>query len=184
FLAGRNISVPFSVSAQGGTGSGGTTDVEAGANADIAGQLVVDGTLFAGQNFLSGCTVTVESKAVLSAQGPSAGMPGAALNLVQPGAAMTTAGTLKAGFENLLTYRQPPAPVTTGATIVPAPTIQQDPTIPCCVACPVTTTTSTTTTLPTTSTTSSTSTTTVVPTTPSSTTTSSTSTTPLHTTTP
>ncbi|HKA29714.1 MAG TPA: hypothetical protein VKH82_10080 [Candidatus Binatia bacterium] len=183
FFAGRNLSVPQPVNASGGTGSGGTTDVEAGANADVAGQLVVDGTLVAGQNFLSGCTVTVESNALLSAQGPSAGMAGAAMNIVQAGSAMTIAGTLKAGDQNLLTYRQPPAPVTTGATIVPAPTIQQDPNIPCCVACPVTTTTSTTTSLPTTSTTSSTSTTAVVPTTTSSTTTSSTSTTTIHTTT-
>jgi hypothetical protein len=170
FFAPRNISVPQPVNASGGSGSGGTTDVEAGANPDVAGQLVVDGTLVAGQNFLSGCAVTVESNALLSAQGPSAGMAGAAMNIVQAGSAMTIAGTLKAGDQNLLTYRQPPAPVTTGATFVPAPTIQQDPNIPCCVACPVTTTTSTTTSLPTTSTTSSTSTTTVPPTTTSSTT--------------
>src|SRR5262249_53896373 len=87
----------------------------------------------------------------------------------------TIAGTVKAGDPNILTSPQPPAPVPTGATITPPPTIQQDSNIPCCVDCPVTTTTSTTTTLPTTTTTSSTTTTTTGP--PTTTTTSSTSTT-------
>src|SRR5262245_6626132 len=178
FLAGRNLTVPQPANAQRGPGSGGTTDLEAGTTADVAGQLVVDGTLVAGQNFLSGCTVTVESKALLSAQGPAAAMAGTAMNIVQAGSTMTIAGTLTAGDQNLLTYRQPPAPVTTGATIIPAPTIQQDTDIPCCVACTVTTNASTPTRLPTTRSTSSTSTTSVV-----STTTSSTSTTTIHTTT-
>ena len=194
FFAGRALTLPESVNAQGG-GFGGTMDVEAGTSADVSNQLMVDGTTVAGQIFLSGCTVTVESKGLLSALGPADGMAGAAMNIVQAGSAMTIAGTLRAGEQNLLTFRQPPAPVTTGATIVPAPTIQQDPNIPCCVACPVTTTTSTTTSLPTTSTTSSTTTTSVVPsttttsstgivpTTTSTTITSSTSTTTLHTTT-
>jgi hypothetical protein len=169
FFAGRAITVSQPVNAQGGA-FGGTTDVEAGTSADISGQLIVDGTMVSGQNFLSGCTVTVESMGVLSALGPADAMPGAAMNIVQAGSAMTIAGTLKAGAENLLTYRQPPAPVTTGATIVPAATIQQDPNIPCCVACPVTTTTSSTTTLPTTTTTSSTTTTSIGPTNTTSTT--------------
>jgi hypothetical protein len=169
FFAGRAITVSQPVNAQGGA-FGGTTDVEAGTSADISGQLIVDGTMVAGQNFLSGCTVTVESMGLLSALGPADAMPGAAMNIVQAGSAMTIAGTLKAGAENLLTFRQPPAPVLTGATIVPAATIQQDPNIPCCVACPVTTTTSSTTTLPTTTTTSSTTTTSIGPTTTTSTT--------------
>jgi hypothetical protein len=173
FFAGRAITVSQPVNAQGGA-FGGTTDVEAGTSADISGQLIVDGTMVSGQNFLSGCTVTVESMGVLSALGPADAMPGAAMNIVQAGSAMTIAGTLKAGAENLLTYRQPPAPVTTGATIVPAATIQQDPNLSCCVACPVTTTTTSSTTTTSIGPTNTTSTTIVVPTTVPPTTTSST----------
>jgi len=169
FLAGRALSLTQSVDASGGA-FGGTIDAEAGTSADVTSQLTVDGDTVSGQTFLSGCTVNIESNAVLSALGPSDDMPGAAMNIVQAGSSMTIAGTLKAGAENLLTYRQPPAPTLTGATIVPAATIQQDPTIPCCVACPVTTTTSSTTSLPTTTTTSSTTTTSAAPTTTSSTT--------------
>jgi hypothetical protein len=162
FTTAGAISLPQPVNVQGG-GFGGTMDIEAGTSADVANQLMVDGTISGGQIFLSGCTVTVESKALLSALGPTDGAVGASMNMIQAGSNMTIAGTLKAGAQNLLTYRQPPAPSLAGATIVPAATIQQDPTIPCCVACPVTTTTSSTTSLPTTTTTSSTTTTSAAP---------------------
>ena len=162
FLAGRALSLTQSVDASGGA-FGGTIDAEAGTLADVTSKLTVDGDTVSGQTFLSGCTVNIESKAVLSALGPSDDMVGAAINMVQAGSSMTIAGTLKAGAQNLITYREPPAPTLTGASIVPAATIQQDPTIPCCVACPVTTTTSSTTSLPTTTTTSSTTTTSAAP---------------------
>jgi hypothetical protein len=162
FLAGRALSLTQPVDASGGA-FGGTIDAEAGTSAVVNSLLTVDGDVVSGQTFLSGCTVNIQSKAVLSAPGPADGMAGAAMNIIQAGSTMTIAGTLKAGAENLLTYRQPPAPSLAGATIVPAATIQQDPTIPCCVACPVTTTTSSTTSLPTTTTTSSTTTTSAAP---------------------
>ena len=162
FLAGRALSLTQSVDASGGA-FGGTIDAEAGTSAAVTNQLTVDGDTISGQTFLAGCTVNIGPKAVLSALGPSDDMAGAAMNIVQAGSSMTIAGTLKAGAQNLLTYRQPPAPSLAGATIVPAATIQQDPNIPCCVACPVTTTTSSTTSLPTTTTTSSTTTTSAAP---------------------
>src|SRR5262249_44025793 len=183
FLAPRVLTLSQAVNAQGGTGAGGSIDAEAGTSADVSNQLMVDSTQVAGNIFLSGCTVNIESSGLLSSTGPVAGTPGAGVNMVQAGSTMTIAGTLKAGDQNILAYRQPPAPVTTGATITPPPTIQQDSNTPCCVDCPVTTTTSTTTSStsttttgpPTTTTTSSTSTTTTGP--PTTTTTSSTSTT-------
>src|SRR5262249_5060251 len=173
FLAPRVLTLSQSVNAQGGTGIGGSIDAEAGTSADVSNQLMVDSTQVAGNIFLSGCTVNIESNGLLSSTGPVAATPGAGVNMVQAGSTMTIPGTVKARAQNSLTYRHPPAPVTTGATITPPPTTQQDSNTPCCVDCPVTTTT--TTTLPTTTTTSSTSTTTTGP--PTTTTTSSTSTT-------
>src|SRR5262249_14130514 len=148
FLAPRVLTLSQSVNAQGGTGIGGSIDAEAGTSADVSNQLMVDSTQVAGNIFLSGCTGNSESNGLLSSTGPVAGTPGAGVNMVQAGSTMTIAGTLKAGDQNILTYRQPPAPLTTGATITPPPTIQQDSNIPCCVDCPLTTTAPTPTTLP------------------------------------
>ena len=75
------------------------------------------------------CDLTVPLGATITTLGDKG------LNALRAGGQLTVAGTLKAGGENLLEYRAQP-PFTSGATIVPPPTIAQNPFLTPCGGLP------------------------------------------------
>jgi cysteine-rich repeat protein len=157
--SGGTMSLPQTVDVRGRTGTGGSIEADAGGDLTVSASLIADGDFQGGMIFLSACALNVTGPAQLSAQG--AGAFPAASNVLQASSTMTIAGTLKAGSQNLLQYRQAPAPSVTGPNTPPANKVLE-PTLPCCVSCPVTTTTTTTTSTTLLTTTSTTHTTTTV----------------------
>jgi cysteine-rich repeat protein len=65
------------------------------------------------------------------------------VNTLQSSSSMTISGTLKAGTQNVLQYLSTPPTIGAKAVIQPPTTPQPNPSLPCCVNCPVTTTTTT-----------------------------------------
>src|SRR5262249_24872274 len=109
----------------------------------VSSTIMTDGDSFGGFISLQGCQVNVMQSAILSARG--AGLFPAGANQVLASSTMTISGTLQPHSANLHQFRMPPAPTLGAKPITPPPTIEQNPTLPCCVNCPATTTTSTTT---------------------------------------
>ncbi len=148
FISGGTMSLPQQIDARGGSGSGGSIEAFAEGTLTVTASLLTDGSLVGGSIVLTGCAVNILKPGTLSAAGPGSATSG--VNIVQASSTMTITGTLKATAQNLLQYRAVPAPALAGSTITPAATIQLDPTLPCCLNCPVTTTTTSTTTTSTT----------------------------------
>jgi hypothetical protein len=167
-----NITVGARIDADGGQ-YGGSIDVfsnkQGGGKVTITGtaQLTVDALgpltpdqLLGGSIYLDACDVQVNAGAVLSAKGPSNSSSAAlASNILRARTRLDVAGSLTAGNQNRLEYRD--ANVVTvrpGAVLTPAATIVRNQVLSCCGgACVVPTTTTlpptTTTTLPGTTTT-------------------------------
>ena len=141
------MSLQDSIDVSGSIGSGGSIEVFGLGNVTITNSLLTDGDFFGGTILITACTVNVTAPAILSARG-AGGVP-LGSNNIRASSTMTIAGTLRATTRNLLEYRTAPTPSVTGP-LTPSATVAVNPTLPCCVSCPVTTTT---TTLPTTTTT-------------------------------
>jgi hypothetical protein len=136
---------------------GGDFNVSAGGMATVAGNIhsfstidpVNEPNAQAGTFEIDACQINITSTGKMSCTGPG-GDPFGSIFL-DASTGMTIAGTLTATAQNWLTWRTSPPTIQPTAVITPAPTLVQDPTLPCCgVSCPTTTTTTTTTTTSTT----------------------------------
>ncbi len=148
-IAGGAATLAQQLDVRGRLGTGGSIDVDASGNLTVSGSLNADGSTQGGTINLSGCAVNIQGAGSLTAQGPG-GMPSAS-NTIAASSTMTVAGTLRATNQNLLLYRQAPAPSVTGPNTPPAIRTLLS-ALPCCVSCPPPTTSTTTTTSSTTST--------------------------------
>ncbi len=143
-IPGRGFGGSITSSAGGRTTLASTLDVRAddeGGLVNVATDdtLTVQGTLRAdatgaqgtgGRNSLRGCSVQVVHGAIISATG--VGTPPDASNLLQASGQMTISGTLTAGNQNLLQYRDTLPVMGSGAMITPKEEVAQNTTLPCC----------------------------------------------------
>jgi len=179
FDAGGFVNLGSGIDLRGGI-VGGSLDVTASGDVALASGVTVDASAlggvfgkFGGTVVITGCGVTVPMGAVITTAGSGTVVNGK-LRLASSNV-MTIGGTLTAGGQILLGYKAIPPVIQPSAVLTPAPTVSQDPTLPCCVGCPVTTTTSSSTSTTTSSTPTTSVSTTSVPTTSVPTTTSSSS---------
>jgi hypothetical protein len=148
--AGGTVSVESSFHLRGGY-MGGAFSVRATGSAVFASTASIDAKFEPGFALgghggiitIDACDVTIPAGAVLSCAG-SGTAPVAYLE-ASAGSSMTIGGTLTAGSQVLLRYRGQPPTILGSAIIQPMPTIQEDPTVPCCVMCTTTTSASSTT---------------------------------------
>lgn len=115
--AGGAASLLQQLDVRGRLGTGGSIDVDAAGNLTVAGSIVADGETQGGSIELAGCAVNIQGPALVQAQGP--GKPPFGSNTITASSTMTVAGTLRAGSQNLLLYRQAPSPSVTGPNTPP-----------------------------------------------------------------
>jgi hypothetical protein len=142
-IDGAGFGGSITISAGGRTSLASTLDVSAGdsggsISVESDDTLTVQGTLNAdatgnqgtgGQNTLRACTLLVVHEGEISAIG--AGTSPDASNVLRASGQMTISGTLMAGNQNLLEYRDTP-PTISAAVINPKAQVQQDASLPCC----------------------------------------------------
>ncbi|MFN8545953.1 MAG: hypothetical protein U0807_17355 [Candidatus Binatia bacterium] len=107
-------------------GSGQAADISIGAEQVSVGAVDVHAdTGMSGRILLRGCSVTIPAGASVSAQGPDG------RNSLRASGLLTVAGSVRAGGANVVEYRSQ-APSIAGGSMVPAPTLTQDGTLPVC----------------------------------------------------
>jgi hypothetical protein len=148
-LAGTLVAVDSLIDIRGGF-TGGAFSVLTNGPVAIGGSTRIDADVIPGSIFgsyggmidIAGCDVTVGAGSVLTCLGTGGGSQ--ALMRIAASGAMTIGGSLNAGAQITLEYRTL-APTLLGSAILqPAPTMQQNAALPCCIGCPTTTSTSTT----------------------------------------
>jgi hypothetical protein len=153
----------------GGSFDSSTTGTTTFASTAVVNASGTGGFLGGGTFDVLACNLVIQAGASLLALEP--GQPPRAIIKLRASGTMTIGGTVQAGSGVKLEWRDVPPSLLGGSVVIPAPTITQNVSLPCCGNC------STTTTLPTTTTTLATTTTSVPVTTSSTTPTSSTVTT-------
>ncbi|HEV7732706.1 MAG TPA: hypothetical protein VGR62_11115 [Candidatus Binatia bacterium] len=160
--AGTSVAIGSIVDVRGGI-VGGALEASAGTSAALTGTVFASGTTpstvasSGGIVLIQGCTINLPQNASIVNLGTAAADRG--INRLQASSSMTIGGTLTAGIDNFLEWRDVPPTLLATQTITPPPSLPHNTALPCCVGCGGSTTTSSTTTS-TTSTTSSTTTTT------------------------
>lgn len=158
-IAGGALSIATTIDIRGGA-VGGALATGAGTTATVAGAVLASGTTIlpmavaarGGAVQIQGCTVSVPQGGSIVNLGTAD--PERGVNRLQ-GGTMTIGGTLTAGNDNILEWRNVPPGFTGTQNVTPPPQLPQNLDLPCCgVDCTTTTTSSTTTSTTTTSTTS------------------------------